>query len=110
MFLICLILDIRWVPLGNSSGKGTWAHDTQGNHVGRINTDHGYIIGKIDDSDGHFYAAYRQEVFTDTTTHQYEVNHERDRSQIRHVSHFVYTDVFELCRFGDEFTHIVWVA
>ena len=76
--LICLILDIRWVPLENYGGSDTVISDTDGNHVGRINTEYGYIIGKIDDETGHFYAAYRQELFTDRATHQYEV----DRSSI----------------------------
>ena len=93
MMLKCLIVDIRWVPLGNYNGRRTLAHDTQGNHVGRINTDYSYIIGKINDHTGHFYAVYRQEGYMDTTTHQYEVDHQSVPPPIQYTP-YMCTDVF----------------
>ena len=58
------------------SGNGVLVYDTRNTHVGRLHTEDGYIIGKVSNSDGHFWGVFRRQIYTDTTNHQHEVRYQ----------------------------------
>ena len=60
LLLLLLFSDVRWVPFHDyPSQNDALIYDTHGNRVGRLNTEIGYVIGKIEKHSYKFHAAYR---------------------------------------------------
>ena len=69
--------EIHWVPIHDyESSQGVLISDQHGHHVGRLNIDDSYVIGKVLFHTNYFYAGYKGRKYKERSGHRSEVKYQ----------------------------------